>query len=115
VTSIHQAERIARAEEQFDRYQFRAVQIAGHEAVYVTAPARPGQGRPIYTVRFGGHHAACNCMDYLHRCAGTTARCKHVEMAERFLRSQQPARPALSAERLAEIRRNMAADFPEED
>lgn len=101
---VSQEARTRRAAEQAGRYTFRIVDIrttAGpFQAVYVTSP----QGT-VYTVSYGGHHPRCNCPDYLRRCAGTTARCKHIEMAQSWL---------ARARRIAHARQMLARDFPED-
>lgn len=89
MTSLAQNARIQRAREQFDSYQFRQVTIAGHVAVYVTAPPVKGS-QSVYTVCFGGRHPRCNCPDYLRECRGTLATCKHITMAEEFRGGRRP-------------------------
>lgn len=94
MTMLAQTERAVRATAEYPEYQFRAVTLAGTPAVYVISPSGS-----IYTVTTGGHHARCNCPDYLKRCAGTLAKCKHIHMAEKF----QGPQPETHAEHEARV------------
>ncbi|MFN3649746.1 MAG: hypothetical protein ACK47B_09195 [Armatimonadota bacterium] len=84
--------RAQRAVRDFDRYDFRAVEIKTSRgpvtAVYVTAPAKKDGFRTVYTVALhpAENSARCCCGDAIHR----GVRCKHAWMALAFLNVKEP-------------------------
>lgn len=85
-----------RADQEFSRYSFRTLTVAGQPAVCVISPSGS-----IYTVNA---KLRCNCGDFRNRCDGTAERCKHCHMVTRFLneRDEEAAREQYYAEARAD-------------